>query len=333
MAHTLLLADDSPTIQRVVELTFAGEDIRIVAVGNGQQAIERLSDDPPDIVLADIAMPLLDGYAVASFVRNHDALRDVPVLLMAGAFDPIDEDRVQASGAAGVLVKPFEPTLVISRVKELLGLARSEPASAAPDIAAEPSAGEPSSEGLERAAAGAGPAKNEEPQAAVASAAPDAEAPEAPASGSPIAEFEREWLDGPAPASAPPAQSPAVSQATPPADPGVEALWAEVAAGSGPAAPTQVPVTFASAPPAASVADAFSALLAAEQGEPVALPSASAVEPAEMDALVEQVTARVLEQLGTAAVRERADRIVAEVAERLVREEIARIRERAAARG
>lgn len=136
MPHTLLLADDSLAIQRVVELTFASEDVRVVAVGDGQQAIERLTSDRPDIVLADIAMPLADGYAVAEFVRSTPATRDIPVLLLAGAFDIVEEARLGASGARGVLVKPFEPHVVISRVKELLGLAPSAPELAASTEAA-----------------------------------------------------------------------------------------------------------------------------------------------------------------------------------------------------
>ena len=130
MPHTLLLADDSPAIQRVVELTFANEDVRVVAVGDGQQAIERLTAERPDIVLADIAMPLADGYAVAEFARATAATRDVPVLLLAGAFDIVEESRLGASGARGVLVKPFEPHVVISRVKELLGLGTGSDAAA-----------------------------------------------------------------------------------------------------------------------------------------------------------------------------------------------------------
>jgi len=133
MPHTLLLADDSLAIQRVVELTFASEDVRVVAVGDGQQAIERLTSMRPDIVLADIAMPLADGYAVAEFVRSNPAIRDVPVLLLAGAFDIVEESRLGASGARGVLVKPFEPHVVISRVKELLGLVPATDSPPTPD--------------------------------------------------------------------------------------------------------------------------------------------------------------------------------------------------------
>ena len=65
MAATLLLADDSPTIQRVIELTFAEEDVRVVVVSDGDAAIAHIEEQPPDIVLADVNMPCKDGYEVA----------------------------------------------------------------------------------------------------------------------------------------------------------------------------------------------------------------------------------------------------------------------------
>ena len=120
MSRKLLLADDSVTIQRVVELTFSGEDIEVVTVSDGEQAIARMSADPPDIVLADIAMPKKNGYEVAAFVKEHPTLSNVPVLLLAGAFEPVDEDRARRVKCDGVLVKPFETHEVIARVRELI---------------------------------------------------------------------------------------------------------------------------------------------------------------------------------------------------------------------
>jgi CheY-like chemotaxis protein len=108
------------TIQRVIELTFADEDIHVIAVGDGKQAIERIQADRPDIVLADVGMPERDGYEVAAFVKGHPDLGHVPVLLLTGAFEPIDEGRARGVGCDGVLVKPFEPQMVINRVKDLL---------------------------------------------------------------------------------------------------------------------------------------------------------------------------------------------------------------------
>ncbi len=120
MQHKLLLADDSVTIQRVIELTFADEDITVIAVGDGQQAIDRIESDRPDIVLADVGMPEKSGYEVAAFVKNTPHLAHIPVLLLTGAFEPVDEKKALAVGCDGVLAKPFEPQMVITRVKELL---------------------------------------------------------------------------------------------------------------------------------------------------------------------------------------------------------------------
>jgi len=140
VTHKLLLADDSVTIQRVVELTFSGEDVQVVTVGDGEQAIARIPVEHPDIVLADIGMPKRSGYEVAAFVKGRPDLSHIPVLLLAGAFEPVDEARAQQVKSDGVLVKPFEPQQVISRVRELInGSGRSKAGQtieAAPAIAA-----------------------------------------------------------------------------------------------------------------------------------------------------------------------------------------------------
>src|SRR6185436_9603653 len=83
---TLLLADDSVTIQRVIELTFAHEDVRVIPVSDGQRAIEWLEGGVPDIFLADVGVPGMDGYSLAEYVKSSPRLNHVPVLLLAGAF-------------------------------------------------------------------------------------------------------------------------------------------------------------------------------------------------------------------------------------------------------
>jgi len=139
MPYKLLLADDSVTIQRVIELTFADEDVQVIAVGDGQQAIDRIEAERPDIVLADVGMPERDGYEVAAFVKNTPHLAHIPVLLLTGAFEPVDEQRAGAVGCDGVLAKPFEPHMVITRVKELLaGGAGSGVPPSGPERTAEP---------------------------------------------------------------------------------------------------------------------------------------------------------------------------------------------------
>jgi len=130
----LLLADDSVTIQRVIELTFSGEDIEVVAVNDGEQAIARIPAEHPDIVLADIGMPKKGGYDVAAFVKGRADLEHIPVLLLAGAFEPVDQARAEQVRCDGVLIKPFEPRQVIERVRELLDGMKGSSAQATGDV-------------------------------------------------------------------------------------------------------------------------------------------------------------------------------------------------------
>ena len=118
MRRTILLADDSVTIRKIVELTFSETDIRVESVGSGREAIERLRELRPDLVLADVVMPGPSGYDVCRAVKQSD--RPVPVLLLAGTFEPFDAQQARACGADGHVTKPFDSRLLIDRVEQLL---------------------------------------------------------------------------------------------------------------------------------------------------------------------------------------------------------------------
>jgi CheY-like chemotaxis protein len=122
--YTLLLADDSTTIQRVIELIFANEDIKVVTFSDGEHAVASLDRTPPDIVLADVGMPGRNGYEMARHIKHSPALAHIPVLLLTGAFEPVDPARAADAGCDGVLMKPFEPEALVKRVKELLAKPR-----------------------------------------------------------------------------------------------------------------------------------------------------------------------------------------------------------------
>src|SRR6185503_10869530 len=104
----LLLADDSATIQKVIDLTFADEGVRVVAVGNGQEAIDQLLEVQPDIVLADVFMPARNGYEVCEYVKTNEKLKHIPVVLLVGSFEPFDEAEARRVGADDILTKPFQ---------------------------------------------------------------------------------------------------------------------------------------------------------------------------------------------------------------------------------
>ena len=369
MSHKLFLADDSITIQRVIELTFSGEDVQVISVSDGEQAITRIPAEQPDIVLADIGMPKRSGYDVAAFVKGHPDLKHIPVLLLAGAFEPVDDARAKEVGCDGVLVKPFEPQQVIARVRALLDGPKAPAAAAPPRTLEFPRRDEPKPiaepvpdvmpdpepiEAYERLARSI-----EEPLAsamapdeslddyfdrldaafatleiASISNPPDSARDEVPGDDGmtipTLDELLGSGFDGPAPpldlplnpepvAPRPhmPSSESAVRGASPSGSPGEPERFA-------PRTDTLVP---AEQPAARSVIAAM--LLAVEQDEPGARPvrlTTASSPPLVTDAMIDEVTRRVLERLAPGAVRAAIAEIVSDVSERLVREEIERIR-------
>jgi DNA-binding response OmpR family regulator len=126
MAYKLLLADDSITIQKVVELVLAEEDFQIKSVSNGEDALNLLDTFKPDVVLADIEMPKVNGYNLCEKIKKNPLTSHVPVILLAGAFEPIDEELAREVGADDSVIKPFESQELISKINAALTLASSE---------------------------------------------------------------------------------------------------------------------------------------------------------------------------------------------------------------
>lgn len=313
MPPRILLADDSVTVQKVIELTFSDEGMQVVAVGDGRQAIERLDSDPPDVVLADVSMPERDGYEVAEHVKRTPSLAHIPVVLMTGAFEQLDEARAREVGCDGVLAKPFEPQMVITMVRELLAKKNGRGLDAE---VAEPLA----------AAAGVAEGYPFEPGAAGG---------RTPRTLDDFFDRIDEALNVP----------PAVAIDAGTFEEGQPAIVEAQTARVEPAAVVE-PIE-AQAPPvsvapvaASPLADAFSELLADELGESPLPPSWGTVAPAQAapavsqpdpapaptDAFVEEVVRRVVAHVSTDVLRAEVAKHVIEVAERLVREEIERIK-------
>jgi len=128
MSRRILLADDSVTIQKVIELTFMDEDFAVTAVSNGDEALAQLASVQPDLVIADVHMPGANGYEVC---RRAKAWRPgLPVLLLVGTFEPFDEGEAKAAGADVHLKKPFDSQELLTLVQELLSHAPQAPAAA-----------------------------------------------------------------------------------------------------------------------------------------------------------------------------------------------------------
>lgn len=120
MAKKLLLADDSQTIHRVLELTFAEEDFEIISAYNGNEALEKLKEMKPDLVITDVNMPEMDGYQVCQQIKNDPETSHIPVILLKGTFEPFDEAKADACHNDGIIAKPFQTKNIIKTVKDIL---------------------------------------------------------------------------------------------------------------------------------------------------------------------------------------------------------------------
>jgi CheY-like chemotaxis protein len=128
MTKKLLVADDSPTIQKVVKLAFAGEDFLVEGVERGDDALEKARALSPDLVLADVSMPGLSGYELCSRIKADPDLAATPVVLMTGLTEPLDEEDARRAGYSAHLTKPFGTELLIKTVTDLIGPARDDSA-------------------------------------------------------------------------------------------------------------------------------------------------------------------------------------------------------------
>jgi CheY-like chemotaxis protein len=143
MAHRILLADDSLTIQKVVELTFGGGEFELMAVGSGDRATAALEEFKPDIVLADAVMPGLSGYEVCEAVKRLPGGAFIPVILLTGTFEPFDRARADRIGADGIVTKPFDSQALASLVRDLIQKAATARTAAPPAPPVPPPAPEP----------------------------------------------------------------------------------------------------------------------------------------------------------------------------------------------
>ena len=143
MEKRVLIADDSLTIQKVVELTFADSNYRLTCVSNGRLALEKVREQAPDLILADVVMPEKNGYEVCEEIKRNPATASIPVVLLAGTFEPFDRERAQRLGCDAIVSKPFDSRELFRKVEALI-VARPEPSGRpAPASSPEPDAATP----------------------------------------------------------------------------------------------------------------------------------------------------------------------------------------------
>ncbi|MBK7399094.1 MAG: response regulator [Myxococcales bacterium] len=313
MPKTLLAVDDSVTMRKVIEMTFAGEDVRVVTVGTSQDALNSIRQSSPDAVIADVALDGASGYDLCKSIK--DQFRGVPVILLSSKQNPYDAARGQAAGADAQIDKPWDTTKAIDLVKKVFAQGQSvapAPIAAAPVVAAAPA---PKPMFAAPAAAA--------PVVAPVVAMPPREAPASTVHGMPaVGRPPPPRAPAPSPVAPPVAASPALQKSI--------TVDVSVPRAAVPApTPTPAPVAPVAAPPAAQVQHGTLAELAQHAPQAAAPATGAGIGP-ELE--------RKLEGLGltpaqvdavVALSREVVEKVVWEVvpilAETLIKEEIARL--------
>jgi len=134
MSMRILIVEDSVTMRKVMEMTFAGEDAELLVVENGELALERGAAFAPDVAFIDSSLPGIDGYEVTRALKADPGLSGTAVILMASQHRPLDAARASEVGADDHLLKPFDTQEAIDKASVLSGQAEAAGFSDMPSI-------------------------------------------------------------------------------------------------------------------------------------------------------------------------------------------------------
>jgi two-component system cell cycle response regulator len=120
LAATVLVADDDADILRFMDINFRLEGFEVVTARDGPDALAKAVAVRPDLVVLDVLMPGIDGYAICARIRADASLAAVPVLIVTANYGSADLEAARRAGANDLLVKPFHPVMLLDKAKAML---------------------------------------------------------------------------------------------------------------------------------------------------------------------------------------------------------------------
>lgn len=120
MAKKILIADDEQDVLELVTDILATEDYDVICAANGQEALEKIAQEKPDLILLDIRMPILSGIEVCQKVKEDAVLGKIPILFISANSKGMSPEIFESTKASGYIRKPFEASFLLQKVKELL---------------------------------------------------------------------------------------------------------------------------------------------------------------------------------------------------------------------
>ena len=121
MSLKILTIDDSRSIRDMLRLTLSSAGYDVVQANDGLAGLHRLEAEHPDVVITDINMPEMDGFAFIENARANARFRGIPILVLTTEVDAAKKARARAAGATGWIVKPFDPDRLLDTVRRVAG--------------------------------------------------------------------------------------------------------------------------------------------------------------------------------------------------------------------
>ncbi len=122
----ILVVDDEIYIVHILDFSLGMEGYEVITALDGEQALEKMKSDKPDLIVLDIMMPKLDGYEVCKAIKSSPETRQIPVILLSAKGRNVDQKLGFDVGADDYITKPFSPRKLVERINQLLGQAVTE---------------------------------------------------------------------------------------------------------------------------------------------------------------------------------------------------------------
>ncbi len=120
MAYKLVVADSSPSVQKIVQMAFSGPDFEVYPLEDGQQVLESIGRINPDAVLLSLALPSKDGYEISHYLRSREDFKKTVLVLLKNAFEPLDAEKMNRLDYDGIVQKPFDSEELARLVRDVI---------------------------------------------------------------------------------------------------------------------------------------------------------------------------------------------------------------------
>jgi len=114
----ILVVEDSSTTRKVISITLSRQGYRVVEAADGLEALSRISEERPDLIMLDVILPKMDGYKILSIIKGNKEFKDIPVIMLTSKDGFINKMKGKMAGSSAYLTKPFDPDMMIAEIRK-----------------------------------------------------------------------------------------------------------------------------------------------------------------------------------------------------------------------